>query len=63
MTREQINQVFDYLENECNKQDLFEFRITKYGTINAYFKGQNKTFAEFYPERILQIIEGGYNAK
>lgn len=63
MTRDQLNQVFDYLEKECNKQELFEFRMTKYCTINAYFKGQNKAFAEFYPERVLQVIERGYNAE
>lgn len=56
MTREQINQVFEWLEAECNKGNWLDFKLTSDNNIIAYFKGTNRTFAEFYTKTILKVI-------
>ena len=59
MTKEQLDKIFEYLEKEANKQGLFYFTFEG-GNVNAKFKSNNKTFAQFYPKQILKIINGDY---
>ena len=56
MTREEINKVFDYLEKEMNKHNYFYF-LLKDDLILAYWKSDNTSFATFYPDKILKVIE------
>lgn len=57
MTREEINQVFEWLEINCNKDNWLDFKMTSDNNITAYFKNSNKTFAEFYTKQILKVIK------
>lgn len=57
MNKEEINNVFDYIEKTFNKQKLFEFRLSTDNQIKAYFKGTNKVFAHFYINTILKLIK------
>lgn len=56
MTKEEINMVFNWLEENANKDGLLYFRLSDYNQITAYFKGTNRQFAHFYTNRVLQII-------
>ena len=56
MTREEINMVFDWLEENANKDGLLYFRLTNHSQITAYFKRTNRQFAQFYTNKVLQII-------
>jgi len=58
MTREELNKVFDWLEENMNKNDWLEFKVTADNNITAYIKGNKKTFANFYTKQILKIING-----
>lgn len=57
MTREEINKVFDFLEKEMNKEKLFYFKINDASDINAFWKSDNRVFAEFYTKRILKYLK------
>ena len=56
MTKEEINMVFNWLEKNANKDGLLYFRLSDHNQITAYFKENKKRFAQFYANRILQII-------
>lgn len=58
MTREELNKVFDWLEENMNKNDWLEFKVTADNNITAYIKGNKKTFANFYTKQVLKIING-----
>ena len=58
MTREELNKVFDWLEENMNKTGWLEFKVTADNNITAYIKGNKKTFANFYTKQILKIING-----
>lgn len=58
MTREELNKVFDWLEENMNKGGWLEFKVTADNNVTAYFKGSKKTFANFYTKQILKIING-----
>ena len=55
MSQEEIYKVFDYLEKECNKNNYFYF-LLKDNDIYAYW-GNDKLFAIFYPDEILNVIK------
>ena len=55
MTREEINKVFDFLENEMNKGKYFEFLLTDANSVTAFWKSDGKTFAQFYITPILKL--------
>lgn len=57
MNIKDLIKVFDFLEEECNKYDLLEFKLTDRNQITAYFKKDNKPYAVFYIKRVLQCIE------
>ena len=57
MNKEEINKVFEWLEKNANKDDFFYFRIQNVNQITAYWKKDNKPFAQFYVKPILKLIE------
>lgn len=57
MTREEINDIFDFLEKELNKQGLFKFVLMDNETIYGLWKDTNKEFAYFYVNAIKKCIE------
>lgn len=57
MTIEELKQVFAFLSKEMNSLDLFYFKMNNGGNISAYFKDDNKIFAEFYTNRILKYLK------
>ena len=61
MNREEINMIFDWLEENVNKQNWYYFKLTDGNQITAYWKESDKIFAQFYTNRILELIEGEVN--
>ncbi len=57
MNREEIIKVFDWLEDEMNKNNLFDFKIEDINQITAYFSGTKEIFCHFYIKPILKIIK------
>ena len=65
MTREEIEQVFEWLEENVNKSKILCFKMSSDSNITAYFKfdtGRHaKAFAQFYPKQILKVIRSEFN--
>ena len=61
MTKEELLKVFEWLENNMNKDKLLYFKLLDNNQIGAYFKIDNKHFADFYINVILSVIKGGKN--
>lgn len=61
MTREQLNKVFDWLEENINKSGWLEFKVTADNNITAYIEGNKNTFANFYTKQILKVINNEWN--
>lgn len=61
MTREELNKVFDWLEENMNKTGWLEFKVTADNNITAYIKGNKKTFANFYTKQVLKIINNEWS--
>lgn len=59
MTKEELLQVFEWLETNMNKDKLLYFKLLDKNQIGAYFKIDNKHFVDFYINAILNIINGG----
>ena len=62
MTKEELLEVFDWLETNMNKQKLFYFKLEDNNQIFAYFKKpnyltNNKKICIFYINVIRKIIE------
>lgn len=57
MNREEINMIFDWLEENVNKQNWYYFKLTDGNQITAYWKESDKTFAQFYVKSILKCVE------
>ena len=58
MTKEELLQVFEWLEANMNKDKLLYFKLLNNNQIGAYFKIDNKHFADFYINVILSVIKG-----
>lgn len=56
MSKEELFKVFDWLEKNVNKSKLFYFKYEDKNSICAYFKDNNKIFAQFYVKQILKIL-------
>ena len=56
MSKEELFKVFDWLEENVNKSKLFYFKYKDKNNICAYFKDNNKIFAQFYVNQILKIL-------
>ena len=57
MTIEELKQVFEFLYKKMNTLDLFYFKMNDGGNISAFWKNDNKVFAEFYTKRILKYLK------
>lgn len=58
MSKEELGKVFDWLEEEMNKNCLFDLKLTDKNQITAYFRNSNESFCQFYIKPILKIIKG-----
>lgn len=61
MIKEELLKVFDYLEKTINQDKLLYFKLLDVNQIGAYWKVDNKHFADFYIKPILKIIRNGNN--
>ena len=52
MTKEELNEIFNWLETTINKDNLFYFKLDASNQISCYFKSNNKRLAQFYIDRI-----------
>jgi hypothetical protein len=57
MTLEEICEVFMFLKEEINTSNNFYFKMNEGGNISAFWKNDNKLFAEFYTKRILKYLK------
>ena len=57
MTIDELKQVFEFLYRKMNTLDLFYFKMNNEGNISAFWKKDNKIFAEFYTKRILKYLK------
>lgn len=63
MTREEINKMFDFLDKELNFSNMFYFKLNSGGNINAYWKSDDKIFAEIYSLKILKYLKEQENER
>ena len=61
MTKDELLKIFEWLEENMNKNKLLYFKLTDKNQIGAYFKDNNRHFADFYINIILKLIKGGKN--
>ena len=59
MSKEELLKVFEWLEKNMSVNGLLYFKLLDNNQIGAYFKHNNKHFADFYINVILKIIKGG----
>lgn len=57
MTKEELLKIFDYLEENFNRDKLLYFKLLDNNEIGAYFKINNKHFADFYINVIRKELE------
>ena len=61
MTKNELLKIFDWLEENMNKKELLYFKLLDKNQIGAYFKDNNRHFADFYINVVLNIIKDGEN--
>ena len=57
MNKEELNKVFDWLEENMNRQGFYYFKMQDGNQITAYWKIDNRPFAQFYVKPILKLIK------
>lgn len=57
MNRDELNKIFNWLEKNMNKQNFYYFKMNEANQITAYWKVDNKPFAQFYIKPILKLIK------
>ena len=57
MNIDTLKDVFNWLENEVNKNGLFYFKLINDNEIIANWNDDNTTFAIFYINKIIKLIE------
>ena len=57
MTKDVLLKIFDWLETNMNKNKLLYFKLLDKNQIGAYFKDNNRHFADFYINVVLNIIK------
>ena len=63
MTKEELGEIFDWLEENMNGKCWFNFKLTEKNQITAFWKNTNKVFAVFYVNVIMNILKGGKEVK
>lgn len=61
MTKREIDEIFEWLEENMNHNCWFDFKLTEKNQITAYLKNTSRPFAVFYTNVILKILKGGKN--
>ena len=61
MNIEELEKVFEWLEENFNKQGLYYFRLTSHNQISAYLKCDDSLFAQFFVSRILDFVKENGN--
>lgn len=56
MTKEELLEIFDWLEENANQNKLLYFKIIDNMRISGYLKINNHRFADFYIHSILEIM-------
>ena len=57
MSAKEIEKVFQYIEDNFNKQKQFDLKMEDRNQITAYFKETNKRFCQFYINAIMELIK------
>lgn len=57
MTEDKLKNVFEFLQKNYNKNDLFYFKLISMKNIKAYFNDTNEEFATFYVDKIIEYLE------
>ena len=57
MTKEDLNEIFKWLETTINKDNLFYFKLDVSNQVSCYFKSNNKRLAQFYIDKIKNYID------
>lgn len=57
MSKEELKEIFKWLEKNMNKNDLLYFKLDTQKQISGFFKSNNKRFAQFYTEEIKKHLE------
>lgn len=57
MNKEELNKVFEWLEENINNHNFYYFKMQDANHINAYWKVDNALFAQFYTKPILKLIK------
>ncbi|MBQ8473168.1 MAG: hypothetical protein IJ501_06665 [Bacilli bacterium] len=63
MNKEELEKIFDWLEENMNMRNWFDFKLTDRNQISAYWKNTNKIFAVYYVNVIKNILKGGNGVK
>ena len=61
MSAKEIEKVFQYIEDNFNKQKQYYLKMEDRNQITAYFKETNKRFCQFYINAIIEILKGDSN--
>lgn len=61
MTKEEMQEVFEYIEKKFNKQGILVFVMEDRNQITGYLKSSKKRFCQFYINRILELLKGENN--
>ena len=57
MSKEELLKIFDWLEENANQNKLLYFKLLDNNQIGAYFKTDNRHFADFYISSIRKAME------
>lgn len=57
MNKEELDKVFEWLEEKVNCNCLFDLRLSDKNQITAYWRTDNKPFAQFYINQVLKILK------
>ena len=58
MPKKELEEIFDWLEENMNMKNWFDFKLTEHNQITAYWKNTNKPFAVFYINVISKVLKG-----
>ena len=59
MTKEELLEIFEWLEENMGLDGLLYFKFLDVNVIGAYFNADNQHFANFYINAILKSMRGG----
>lgn len=57
MSKEELIEIFNWVEKELNYNKLLYFRLDDNNQISGYFKSNNKRFCQIYINRIKELMK------